>query len=153
MSRSRCLASLGGGGFLVAAPARAEPRVYDFFSVTPGRRRPTGETDLRCITVDFGTATQDFHIGSATIAVPGIIAGFFAAAGDLGRMPPRRLAESAIALAKAGAVVTPFQRYILDLLTPIVTTTPAAARLFADAKAGESLPLPGLSDTLGRPHP
>ena len=40
------LASLGGGGFLLALPEGGKPRVYDFFCQTPGRRRPEEDIDF-----------------------------------------------------------------------------------------------------------
>ena len=69
------LASLGGGGFLMAKPADAPSLVYDFFVQTPGLRRPASELEFYPILADFGAATQEFHIGMGSMAVPGVIAG------------------------------------------------------------------------------
>src|SRR3712207_5077571 len=71
------LASLGGGGFLMARPAGARPVVFDFFVHTPQRKRSLEALDLQAIEIDFGTARQTFHIGRATIATPGSIKGMF----------------------------------------------------------------------------
>ncbi len=72
------LASLGGGGFLLSQTAADETRVFDFFTQTPsattGADRP-GELDFYPIHADFGTTTQEFHIGMGSIAVPGVVAG------------------------------------------------------------------------------
>ena len=40
------LASLGGGGFLLALEEGSKPTVYDFFCQTPKKRRPDGEVDF-----------------------------------------------------------------------------------------------------------
>ena len=69
------LASLGGGGFLLALPGGKKPSVYDFFCQTPGRRRPVEETDFYPILANFGAAEQEFHIGLGSSAVPGVVAG------------------------------------------------------------------------------
>ena len=69
------LASLGGGGFLLAKTAAGDSRVYDFFTQTPSATH--GELDFYPIQADFGTATQEFHIGMGSIAVPGVVAGLF----------------------------------------------------------------------------
>ena len=71
------LASLGGGGFLLAHPGHGTPTVYDFFVQTPIRKRPANEVDFYPINVDFGTTTQEFHIGLGAAAVPGVVAGMF----------------------------------------------------------------------------
>src|SRR3546814_16406945 len=69
------LASLGGGGFLLAQPAGREPLLYDFFVQTPRRRGDPAQLDFHPILADFGTATQEFHIGIGAVAVPGTVAG------------------------------------------------------------------------------
>src|SRR3546814_20580642 len=62
------LASLGGGGFLLAQPAGREPLLYDFFVQTPRRRGDPAQLDFHPILADFGTATQEFHIGIGAVA-------------------------------------------------------------------------------------
>ena len=49
------LASLGGGGFLLAQAAGDQAEVFDFFTQTPSAR--TGELDFYPIQADFGTDT------------------------------------------------------------------------------------------------
>ena len=62
------LASLGGGGCLLAKTASGAPLLYDFFTQTPRHKRPEAEADLYPRVVDFGGATQEFHIGMGAIA-------------------------------------------------------------------------------------
>ena len=49
------LASLGGGGFLLARQADGEARLYDFFVATPQVRRAEADIDFHPILADFGT--------------------------------------------------------------------------------------------------
>ncbi|MDH3903323.1 MAG: gamma-glutamyltransferase, partial [Xanthomonadales bacterium] len=64
------LASLGGGGYLLAQTAAGDTKVFDFFTQTPSAK--AGELDFYPIQADFGTTTQEFHIGVGSIAVPGV---------------------------------------------------------------------------------
>ena len=116
------LASLGGGGFLLAQPADGTPVVYDFFGHTPGRIAP--DQDLYPIVGDFGDAQQEFHIGTGSIAIPGLPAGLAAVQRDLGRMPFREVVAPAISLAKEGVRVNRFQALIARILLPIVSASP-----------------------------
>lgn len=67
------LSSLGGGGFLLAQPKQGQAVLYDFFAHTPLRKRD--EVDFHPVLADFGTVTQEFHIGMGSIATPGIVRG------------------------------------------------------------------------------
>lgn len=153
------LASLGGGGFLVACPAdgRSSGRtvVYDFFVQTPRRCRPEAETDLREIAADFGPTTQTFHIGLGAIATPGVVKGLFAAHRDLGRLPLRRLFEPAVALAREGIAIDAMQAYVFRVVRAIVQAEPSIRALFDSPGRpgetigeGEKLRLPHLADAL-----
>jgi gamma-glutamyltranspeptidase/glutathione hydrolase len=154
------LASLGGGGFLMLRLAQGPDtdalQVYDFFTQTPRRRRSADDADVRLIHADFGPATQAFHIGLGTIATPGVLAGLFAAHADHGRMPMRRLVEPAVALARDGVIVSPFQAYLFQVIKAILESRPACAALFASPEseagrligAGERLRLPELADAM-----
>ena len=124
------LASLGGGGFLLALPEQGKPVVYDFFCQTPGRRRPLEELDFYPIMADFGTVLQEFHIGMGSMAVPGVVAGLFEAHRDLGRMPIRDIMAPAIELARSGVEVDSFHHYIIRILQPIMKATPASFSLY-----------------------
>lgn len=140
------LVSLGGGGFLLALPDGAKPRVYDFFCQTPAQRRPVAEIDFYPILADFGSAVQEFHIGLGSAAVPGVVAGIFGAHRDLGRMPLAEIMAPAIALARGGVTVDEFHHYIIRILRPIMQATPASFALYESPdrparliRAGESL--------------
>ncbi len=124
------LASLGGGGFLLALPDGDTPRVYDFFCQTPGRRRPESEIDFYPIIANFGTAEQEFHIGAGSMAVPGVVAGIFEAHRELGRMPIGEIIAPSIELARSGVEVDAFHHYIIRVLRPIMEATPESFALY-----------------------
>ncbi|MEQ8603386.1 MAG: gamma-glutamyltransferase [Marivibrio sp.] len=128
------LCSLGGGGFLLSAPADGDaPRIFDFFCQTPGGKRPQSDLDFREIVADFGTATQAFHIGRAAAAVPGIPAGLFAVHAARGRLPLREIAAPAIRLAREGHPIGPFQALLMRVVSPIMLASDEARALMADA--------------------
>ncbi len=130
------LASLGGGGFLLARPAHGEARLFDFFTQTPLEHK-SGELDFYPIHGDFGGTTQEFHIGMASIACPGVVRGVFEVHRALGRLPLARLIEPAAHLARTGLAMTRFQAFATRILTAIVNATPEARRVFrCDPKTG-----------------
>ena len=81
------LAGLLGGGFLMVRQPDGESRLLDFFVQTPLQKRPAGELDFRAIHADFGTTTQEFHVGAGAIATPGAVPGLAEAHEKLGRVP------------------------------------------------------------------
>ncbi len=146
------LTSLGGGGFALAHQARAnQTTIYDFFVDTPGlglSGRPD-PLDFRTVTVKFPASTQDFHIGLASVAVPGTLKGLLALHQDLGRLPIAEVAAPAVEFAEKGFEIDAFQAYCFELLTPIFTSTPEIKAIFCPQgrppKAGESLKNPALA--------
>ncbi len=131
------LASLGGGGFLLAQTGRGDTGVFDFFVQTP-RSRPQDAVDFYPILADFGTAQQEFHIGLGSIAVPGVVRGAFAIHRELGSMPMRKIVEPAVALAREGVTLNALQAYIFSIVTPIYQATDEAQALFG-SKQGDGL--------------
>lgn len=118
------LASFGGGGFLLAQTANGSAQVFDFFTQTPSASK--GELDFYPIQADFGTATQEFHIGMGSIAVPGVVAGMFAIHKARCSLPLEKIIEPAIYLAREGVRVNRLQKYLNDILAPIIAASPAA---------------------------
>ena len=113
------LASLGGGGFLLAHRPQHAPRLYDFFVQTPHRKRPQDDLDFYPIVADFGTTTQEFHIGMGSIAVPGAVRGMFEIHRDLGSMPLGEIVQPAIVSAREGVRMNALQSYIFDVVGAI----------------------------------
>lgn len=149
------LASLGGGGFLLAAPCAERPVLYDFFVQTPIAKSDGRPLGFRPVVVDFGTAKQEFHIGSGTIATPGVVKGMFEVHRALCTLPMRELVAPACRFAREGVVFEPLQSYIFSIVSPIYTANPDVRSLFTSpadparlVSAGECLRFPDLADTL-----
>jgi gamma-glutamyltranspeptidase/glutathione hydrolase len=148
------LASLGGGGFLMARPAGRDPVLYDFFTQTPRQPRPLGDIDFHASHADFGPATQEFHIGLGAIATPGVVKGLFAIHRDLGSLPVARIMEPAIGAARDGIPLEPLQAFILSMVESIFSATPESHALYrsrlkngALLQAGETHRVPDLADS------
>lgn len=124
------LASLGGGGYLLAKTAAGEFGVYDFFTQTPRRKRPLSELDFSPIAADFGTTTQEFHIGLGSVATPGTVRGLFAIHDRLATMSMRELLAPAVELAQQGVLINRFQAYINQVIQPILRASPELFALY-----------------------
>lgn len=147
------LASLGGGGFLLAHTGDNRARVYDFFVHTPRQFAPVDETDFYPILADFGPVQQEFHIGRASMATPGMVKGIFAIHRDLCTLPLSAIVAPAILLAQKGVRLNAFQSHIFEIVRPIYLSSPEAQREYASAsrpgdlvRHGEALRLPELAD-------
>ena len=126
----------------------------DFFVAVPGlgpNGRPLDPADLDSFTVRFGGADQVFHIGSASVAVPGMTPGLVEANGTLGRLQLADVVAPAVELARAGVRVTPEVEYLHEILAPMLLHTPEARAIYAPGgrphRAGEVFRVPELADT------
>lgn len=127
-----CLSSLGGGGFLLSAPADAPARLIDFFVDTPGRGHVDGPPPtLTPVSLAFGSAEQVFHVGYASVAVPGCLPGYLHASAQHGRLPLAEVIAPARTLARDGVVLGADQAAVVRLLRPIFEREPTARALFA----------------------
>ncbi|MEM7210303.1 MAG: gamma-glutamyltransferase [Pseudomonadota bacterium] len=146
------LAGLLGGGFLMVRDTSGRSHLLDAFVQTPSRRLPDANIALDIVTADFGTTTQDFHIGSGSIAVPGLAPSLTEAHQRFGRIPFPELAEPAIQAARNGVVLTAYQARLATIVEPILKATPAAQALHSDGDAllgeGQTLRNPDLADVL-----
>jgi gamma-glutamyltranspeptidase len=128
------LAAPGGGGFLMAHEGGKDTgtaRLFDFFCDAPRVRRDPGTIEFAEVLADFGPTVQAFHIGAGAAAVPGFVPGIKAVHSALGSMAMADLIVPAVTLAKGGVTVTPFQAYLFDVVTPILTWTSEARAIFA----------------------
>ena len=143
------LAGFLGGGFSLLTGDGA-PACLDFFVQTPRDKRRDG--DFREISADFGEAVQAFHIGSATIATPGVVPGLCDLHRRAGRMPLGELVAPAVAAAREGVVVTEFQAQLGGVVAPILTASEPVRHLFcvegAPAPAGHLFRNPDFADVL-----
>ncbi len=149
------LTSAGGGGFLnLYFRERHEARLFDFFVNMPGLGNPHRPTkkDFFPVNVNFGTTHQEFHVGPASVAVPGSIAGLFEAHRRYGILPLEDVLQPAIQLARQGIVINLHQAYFIALLEPILTLTHPGKSYFAPRgkllQEGDLLILPDFADTL-----
>src|SRR5437667_195940 len=62
-----------GGGFLLVHSAKGETTLLDCFFAVPARRTE----EMEEVVIDFDDAgTQTFHVGEASVAVPGLLAAY-----------------------------------------------------------------------------
>ena len=146
---------LGGSGIAqIYDPRTGQSVVYDFFSNMPGLGRDglPAQMDFAEVMIDFGATTQRFHLGRASVAVAGNIAGLCQMAADFGRLPLAKLLQPAIQLARDGVAIHPFQADTCDLLTPLYTHTAGMRAIFARngriIQPHEHLHIPHLAETL-----
>jgi gamma-glutamyltranspeptidase/glutathione hydrolase len=146
------LTSLAGGGFLLAHTQHNENILFDFFTQTPGQKRNDKNIDFCPVSVNFGSVTQEFHVGLGAIAVPGTAKGLFHIHKRLGRLPLEVIVEPAIHYAKTGVLLDDFQSYCLKILEPILLRTAESREIFAPSgallRAGETFAIPDLANTL-----
>ncbi len=142
-----------GGAVATVWPAQGEPMCMDAFARAPGLGgTPPEALDFEDVEVDFGAATQVFHIGRGSAAVPLAISGLLRLHEEFGRMPLPAIAEPAVALGRTGYVLSAGIAFANELLEPIFSHTPACRELVCRgqqlAKAGERLDNVRLADTL-----
>lgn len=145
------LASLGGGGYLLAQPSQSKTYVYDFFVQTPLKKAK--KSDFYPISADFGTTRQTFHIGLGSVATPGLVRGLFKIHRDLATLPMRELVTPAIQYAKEGIRINDFQAYVMDIIRPILQVEKKTQNSFLDEngqllKQGSLQKNPQLADFL-----
>jgi gamma-glutamyltranspeptidase / glutathione hydrolase len=149
------LASLGGGGFLLGRSATGQEMLYDFFVHTPRHRPDPKALEFYPIHADFGPTKQEFHIGLGAVATPGMIAGFFQAHRDMGRLPFKEVLAPAIRLCRDGVTINAFQEYLFTVVAPIYLATEESRAAFGSKKKpgslvleGETLKFPELAQSL-----
>jgi len=140
--------NLGGGGFLLARPAKGAPVVIDFRETAPAGAHPG--MWLKQGTYD----AAEHHDSLRAVGVPGTVAGLHAAWKSGGRLPWRRLLEPARQLAEAGFPVSPalstaFKEYRADF-EKHAPTWAIFSRNGVPFEPGETLRQPDLARTLAR---
>jgi gamma-glutamyltranspeptidase/glutathione hydrolase len=156
------LTGLGAGGYMLTVGFDAEPVLLDFFVGAPGAvdaATATGATarppaELTPVLVDFGDATQVFHVGAASVGTWGMPAGIAEAARRWGSVPLAALTAPAAAHARAGVPVNESQGYVSTILEGILVSTPECAAIFAPGgralRPGDVFCWPDLGDALER---
>ena len=140
--------NIGGGGFIVYRPAKGEPVAYDFREVAPAKASPT-------MFIKDGLYSAELHHNSyLSVGVPGTVAGLHLAWKEQGKLPWKRLAEPAIALARDGFMVSEGLARSLKSVQRTMQQYPASVAQFTKAgvpyEAGDTLKQPELARTLER---
>lgn len=145
----------GAGGFLLARDPSGRTTLLDFFVAVPGlgsAGRRLDPEDLDSFTVPFGGADQVFHIGPASVAVPGMVAGLGQAIGRLGRLPLAEIVAPAVLLAREGVVLSREAAYLHEILAEMLMVDPACAAVYAPGGRllgeGERVQFPEMAETL-----
>ena len=145
----------GAGGFMLVHRSRdRSTRVLDFFTAVPGlglTRR--GRAEMLSVDVDFtSSSTQVFHIGAASVAVPGAALGLEEAHRSYGMLPWRDLFAPAIELARGGVELNRPQAYLHDILDVILRHSDEARAIYEHDgqrfRTGEKFVAPDLAVTL-----
>lgn len=146
-----------GGGVLVVHRAGDEARAFDLFARTPGLEGRGNELDFEGVEVSFGAATQVFHVGRGSAAVPLALPGLLELHRRWGARPLAEVVAPAIALGKDGYVLGPGVAFVFEVLEPIVRRTPECWALYANpddpkrlAQRGQRLHNRDLSSTFER---
>jgi gamma-glutamyltranspeptidase/glutathione hydrolase len=122
------LTSLGGGGFLLSIEDKKDPELFDFFVDVPPNR--VEDKDFYPVDIDFGTAIQEFHIGSASIAIPGVLKGVYEIHREKGSLPLCDIVAPAIEYATSGIYLSPMQSSFIKLLEPILLSTKSSKDIY-----------------------
>lgn len=151
-----------GGGVCVVEPPGGPTVAFDMFARTPGLDAGGAggaggagaqPRDFEGVSVCFGAASQVFHVGRASVAVPLALAGLLEVHRRFGSRPLIDVVTPAISLGRDGYVLGPAIAFVFDILTPIVGRTPECRRLFVDdtgkiARSGARLMNRDLASTL-----
>jgi gamma-glutamyltranspeptidase/glutathione hydrolase len=147
----------GAGGFMLVHTAAGEDHLLDFFVAAPGRGLDDGAEPaaLRPIELRFSEeAVQTFNVGPSSCGAYGTTVGLAQALRRFGTVRLGDLTGFAVSVAREGHEVTPMEGSFLEILGPILTSTPEAASVFAPdgrmPRAGETMRLPELGDLIER---
>lgn len=147
-----CMASAGAGGFALCHKAGEAPLMLDFFTQTPRNKPQLENRDFYPIEVNFGIEVETFHVGLASSAVPGTIAGLYEMHRKFGSLPMSVLLAPAMDLAKSGVELNTFQSIDLELLEVIFRVDPNVKDIFFNGderkKEGDLLHFPLFGDFL-----
>ncbi|OQX60114.1 MAG: gamma-glutamyltransferase [Helicobacteraceae bacterium 4484_230] len=122
------LTSLGGGGFALTHEAKKAPVLYDFFVDVPPNRAEN--PDFFPIYVDFGNTVQEFHIGAASTAIPGMVKGIYQLHAEKGSLPLEEIIKPACRYAGDGIYLSKTQAGFIKMLEPLLASTEASREVF-----------------------
>jgi gamma-glutamyltranspeptidase/glutathione hydrolase len=127
-----------GGGVIVVERGREPPIAFDMFARTPGlgRAGAPAKLDFDGVEVSFGAASQVFHVGRASVAVPLALRGLIEIHRRYGACSLENVVAPAVELGRNGYVLGPGVAFVFDILKPIVDRTPECRALFIDEATG-----------------
>jgi gamma-glutamyltranspeptidase/glutathione hydrolase len=125
------LASAGGGGFILAHTRERENLLFDCFCQTPRQKKAIEDVEFYPVSIHFGGASQEFHIGRGSIATPGALSGLWEVNRRLGRLPFSVLAEPAIGYAREGFIFSRYNAFCVALLESILRQDPEGMKFYA----------------------
>jgi hypothetical protein len=127
------LTSPAGGGFMMVRTSAGDVRLYDFFTDVPGKGREAfdGEIDFFSVDILFGSAYQELQIGTASAAVPGVMAGLDTVHGNHCTMPLEDILAPAIKYAREGIRLNARQAYFNSILSPMLTISDESRGVYA----------------------
>jgi len=124
-----------GGGFLLLHEPGESLTLLDCFFAVPST--PRGEMDE--VEIDFADAsTQIFHVGEASIAVPGLMRGLEEAHLRRGRLRWPTLFVPAVELARRPFPTTRAQAFLHEILVPILQREAGGQRIYGMAGVVDS---------------
>jgi gamma-glutamyltranspeptidase/glutathione hydrolase len=151
------LSGPGAGGFMLVHTAAGEDHLLDFFVAAPGRGLAEGAEPAALVPIELrfsDEAVQTFNVGPSSAGSYGTTVGLAQALRRFGTARLGDLTGFAAQAAREGHEVTPMEGAFLDILGPILTSTPEAAALYAPEGrlpgVGERLRLPEVADLLDR---
>jgi gamma-glutamyltranspeptidase/glutathione hydrolase len=125
------LTGLGAGGYMLVHGS-GDPVLLDFFVAAPGADGTRNSSELVPIAIEFTEeSSQVFHIGAASVGVPGTPAGLVEASRRFGTVPLADLADPAAALARDGIILNREQAFFIAILAPILAHFPEGAEVYA----------------------
>ncbi len=126
------LSSAGGAGMMTVALEGRAPAAVDFFSTAPGLgAAPAEGPEFVAVEVDFGSATQIFHVGRGSAAVPLALDGLVTASRTFGCMPLHDVVQPAVRMAREGVPLSEGGAHVFRILWPILARDPETMRVVA----------------------
>jgi gamma-glutamyltranspeptidase/glutathione hydrolase len=146
------LTGIAGGGYATYYDAATGTvSCLDFFCAVPGLDGDVTPGPLTPIEIWFGGVAQEYAIGAASVAVPGVPAGCGELHRRWGRLPWQRVVEPALTLARTGVILPAAQARTLTAIAPAMLPG-AGAAVYAPGgrllQGGDLLRHPGLDTAL-----
>jgi len=145
----------GAGGFMLVHTPAGENVLLDFFVASPGKGSDQEAGELTAFDVRFtDDAVQRFHAGPASCGVYGTPMGVSEALARYGTLALGDLTGWPAQVARDGHQLNETQAYVVQILTPILTSTEEGREMFAPGgtplRRGETVRSPEVADLLDR---